>query len=181
METDPKTTRAWEIVEPIALEAGLELVDVEHRREGRGTVLRLLIDKPGGISVEELARVSREVSDVLDAQPEAVPGSYTLEVSSAGLDRKLYSLDDARRFVGRRVRVKTEEPVPMASDVVLMVSPPGAEVAMPLSARICWKGHPGGLPGFGVEWKARDAGGTRRIKELVRRIEAQGVPLGRIA
>ena len=55
---------------------------------------------------------------------------------------------------------------------MLKVSPPGAEVAMPLSARVAWKGHPGGEHGFGVEWKARDAGGTRRIKELVRRIEA---------
>ena len=45
---------------------------------------------------------------------------------------------------------------------------------MPLSARVAWKGHPGGENGFGVEWKARDAGGTRRIKELVRRIEARG-------
>jgi Tfp pilus assembly protein PilZ len=72
--------------------------------------------------------------------------------------------------------VKTEEPLPTESDIVLMVSPPGAEVAMPLSARVCWKGHPGGENGFGVEWKARDAGGSRRIKELVRRIEAQGVP-----
>ena len=44
---------------------------------------------------------------------------------------------------------------------------------MPLSARVGWKGHPGGEHGFGVEWKARDAGGTRRIKELVRRIEAR--------
>ena len=73
--------------------------------------------------------------------------------------------------------VKTEEALPSASDVVLIVSPPGAEVAMPLSARVCWKGHPGGQNGFGVEWKARDAGGTRRIKELVRRIEAQGTQL----
>ena len=47
---------------------------------------------------------------------------------------------------------------------------------MPLSARVCWKGHTGGQNGFGVEWKSRDAGGNRRIKELVRRIEAQGVP-----
>ena len=70
--------------------------------------------------------------------------------------------------------VRTEEPLPVAGDVVLKVSPPGAEVAMPLSARIAWKGHPGGENGFGVEWKARDAGGNRRIKELVRRIEAQG-------
>jgi Tfp pilus assembly protein PilZ len=71
--------------------------------------------------------------------------------------------------------VKTEEPLPDYEDVVLKVSPPGAEVAMPLSARVAWKGHPGGEHGFGVEWKARDAGGNRRIKELVRRIEAIGV------
>lgn len=70
--------------------------------------------------------------------------------------------------------VRTEQPLPTLGDVVLKVSPPGAEVAMPLSARVAWKGHPGGENGFGVEWKARDAGGTRRIKELVRRIEAQG-------
>ena len=70
--------------------------------------------------------------------------------------------------------VKTEEPLPTDGDVVLKVSPPGAEVAMPLSARVAWNSHPGGEHGFGVEWKARDAGGTRRIKELVRRIEARG-------
>ena len=70
--------------------------------------------------------------------------------------------------------VKTEEPFPTEGDIVLKVSPPGAEVAMPLSARVAWMGQTGGEHGFGVEWKARDAGGTRRIKELVRRIEAQG-------
>jgi Tfp pilus assembly protein PilZ len=68
--------------------------------------------------------------------------------------------------------VKTHDTLPSETDVVLKVAPPGAEVAMPLSARVAWKGHPGGEHGFGVEWKARDAGGTRRIKELVRRIEA---------
>ncbi|HVR63518.1 MAG TPA: PilZ domain-containing protein [Polyangia bacterium] len=71
--------------------------------------------------------------------------------------------------------VKTEQILPADTDVVLKVSPPGAEVAMPLSARVAWKGQPGGESGFGVEWKARDAGGTRRIKELVRRIESMNV------
>ena len=70
--------------------------------------------------------------------------------------------------------VRTEDPIPSERDIVLKVSPPGAEVAMPLSARVAWRGHPNGEHGFGVEWKARDAGGTRRIKELVRRIEAFG-------
>ena len=73
--------------------------------------------------------------------------------------------------------VRTAEPLPTDIDVVLKVSPPGAEIAMPLSARVAWRGHPGGANGFGVEWKARDAGGNRRIKELVRRIEAMGESL----
>jgi Tfp pilus assembly protein PilZ len=72
--------------------------------------------------------------------------------------------------------VKTAQSLPRDTDVVLKVSPPGAEVAMPLSARVAWKGEPGGEAGFGVEWKARDAGGNRRIKELVRRIESMGEP-----
>jgi Tfp pilus assembly protein PilZ len=70
--------------------------------------------------------------------------------------------------------VRTEQMLPADTDVVLKVSPPGAEIAMPLSARVAWKGKPGGEHGFGVEWKARDAGGNRRIKELVRRIESMG-------
>jgi len=70
--------------------------------------------------------------------------------------------------------VRTTDPLPADGDVVLKVSPPGAEVAMPLSARVAWKGAQSGEHGFGVEWKARDAGGNRRIKELVRRIEAFG-------
>jgi Tfp pilus assembly protein PilZ len=70
--------------------------------------------------------------------------------------------------------VRTALPLPAVGDVVLKVSPPGAEIAMPLSARVAWKGDFEGQHGFGVEWKARDAGGTRRIKELVRRIEAFG-------
>jgi Tfp pilus assembly protein PilZ len=65
--------------------------------------------------------------------------------------------------------VMTEEPIKADTHVVLKVAPPGAEVATPVSARIAWVAP--GAPGFGVAWKARDAGGTRRIKELVRRME----------
>jgi len=111
MDTDPKLTRVWEIVEPVALEAGLELVDVEHRREGRGTVLRLLMDKGGGVSLDELARVSRQVSDVLDTHAEAVPGSYTLEVSSPGINRPLTRPAHFPAFVGKRVHVRTRQPI----------------------------------------------------------------------
>ena len=111
VETDPKTMRVWQIIEPVALDAGLELVDVEHRREGRGTVLRLLMDKPGGVSLEELARVSREVSDVLDSHAEAVPGAYTLEVSSPGINRPLTRPAHFTAFVGKRVYVRTRVPI----------------------------------------------------------------------
>ncbi len=111
METDPKILRVWEIVEPIALEAGLELVDIEHRREGRGTVLRLLMDKPGGVSLDELARISRQISDVLDTHAEAVPGAYTLEVSSPGINRPLTRPPHFAAFVGKRVYVRTRQPI----------------------------------------------------------------------
>ena len=71
--------------------------------------------------------------------------------------------------------VMTEQSTMGETDVVLKVAPPGAEVATPMSARIAWV-TPGksGEPGFGVAWKARDAGGGRRIKELVRRMERLG-------
>jgi ribosome maturation factor RimP len=76
------------------------------------SVLRLVLERADGspVSVEDCEAVSREVSTLLDASEE-MSHSYALEVSSAGLERKLYSLEDARRFVGRRVRVKTETPV----------------------------------------------------------------------
>ena len=104
-----KTTRE---IEAIAAEKGCRLLAVETAGAGRFTVLRLVLERADGgpVSVEDCEGVSREASTVLDAADE-IAHRYTLEVSSAGLDRKLYSLEDAVRFVGRRVRVKTEEPV----------------------------------------------------------------------
>jgi ribosome maturation factor RimP len=108
---DPKLSRVWEVAEPIALEAGLELVDVEHRREGHGTVLRLLIDRPGGVSLDELTAVSRQVSDVLDAHTDVVPGAYTLEVSSPGVNRPLTRPAHFEAYRGKRVHVRTRAPI----------------------------------------------------------------------
>ena len=101
----------WEIAEPIALELGLELVDIEHRREGHGTVLRLLIDRTGGVTLDELTAVSRQVSDVLDVREDAVSGAYTLEVSSPGINRPLTRPSHFSAFVGKRVQVKTRRPI----------------------------------------------------------------------
>jgi ribosome maturation factor RimP len=96
----------------IAEERGCRLLAVESAGAGRFTVLRLVLEREdgGAVTVEDCERVSREASPLLDAADE-IGHRYTLEVSSAGLDRKLYSLDDAVRFLGKRVRVKTDEPV----------------------------------------------------------------------
>ena len=96
----------------IAREKGCRLLAIEPSGAGRMSVLRLVLERADGspVSVEDCEAVSREASTLLDASEE-ISHSYALEVSSAGLERKLYSLDDARRFVGRRVRVKTETPV----------------------------------------------------------------------
>jgi ribosome maturation factor RimP len=110
-DTQKTLARIWELAEPIALDAGLELVDVEHRREGRGAVLRLFIDKPGGVSLDDLTAVSRQVSAVLDVHEDAVPGAYTLEVSSPGINRPLTRPAHFQRFVGKRVHVRTRDPL----------------------------------------------------------------------
>ncbi len=96
----------------IAREKGCRLLAIESAGAGRFTVLRVVLERQdgGAVTVEDCEAVSREASAVLDASDE-IAHRYTLEVSSAGLDRKLYSLEDAERFVGRRVRIKTDEPV----------------------------------------------------------------------
>jgi ribosome maturation factor RimP len=112
LQIDPKTAAVWDIVEPVALELGLELVDVEHRREGHGAVLRLLLDRPGGgVTIDELTDVSRQVSDILDVHEDAVAGAYTLEVSSPGINRPLTRPAHFPPFIGKRVHVKTRRPV----------------------------------------------------------------------
>lgn len=93
----------------IAREKGCRLLAIESAGAGRFSVLRVVLEREDGaaVTVEDCESVSRDVSAVLDASDE-ISHKYTLEVSSAGLDRRLYSLEDAVRFVGRRVRVKTD-------------------------------------------------------------------------
>ena len=80
--------RVQQIAERVAASSGLELVEVEFRGGGKSRLLRIFIDKPGGVTHEDCANLSREVSTILDVE-DVVPGSYLLEVSSPGLDRKL--------------------------------------------------------------------------------------------
>ena len=101
----------------VASSYGLEVFDVQYRREGQGMMLRVLIDRPGAaatadesVSVEDCAHVSRDLSAIFDVD-DIVPGAYTLEVSSPGLDRPLRRAEDYRRFAGRRAKLVMREPV----------------------------------------------------------------------
>lgn len=97
--------RVEDIADSLLKDEGLELVDLEYRREGRRWVLRLFIDKEGGVTVENCATVSRELGDILDAK-DAIPEAYVLEVSSPGLNRRVRKREDFSRFVGRKVEVR---------------------------------------------------------------------------
>lgn len=97
-----------ELSQPILADLGFELVDLEYKREGQGWVLRFFIDKPEGLTLDDCALFSREMSMVLDVE-DFIHQAYTLEVSSPGLDRPLKSPEDYERFRGEHVKVKTFE------------------------------------------------------------------------
>ena len=99
------------VAQPVIDELGLELVEVQFRREQTGWVLRLVIDRyEGTVSVDDCAAVSRELSQLMDIE-DFIDQAYNLEVTSPGLDRPLKSLADFERFVGRLAKVKTGEPI----------------------------------------------------------------------
>jgi ribosome maturation factor RimP len=99
-----------EIAERVAASSGLEVVEVELRGGGKARMLRIFIDKPAGVTHEDCVSVSREVSTILDVE-DAIPGAYTLEVSSPGLDRKLFRPADYERFTGSLIKLTTQQPV----------------------------------------------------------------------
>lgn len=98
------------IIEPVINTGGIELYDIEfNRMRGKG-LLRVFIEKEGGVTIEDCGRISREIEAVLDVE-DPIPFSYVLEVSSPGLDRPLKKLEDFNRYSGNMVRVTTLEPV----------------------------------------------------------------------
>lgn len=101
--------QVWKITEPVVMHHGLEIVDIEYRHESRGTVLRFFLDRDGGISLDELAPMSRHLGDVLDVH-DVVPSTYVLEVSSPGINRRLRQPEHFRRYIGKRVRIRTMAP-----------------------------------------------------------------------
>ena len=137
------------IAERVAAARGLEVWDIQSRRESGGHVVRVFIDRPGpsatpddSVSIEDCAEVNRELGTILDVE-DPLPFTYTLEVSSPGLDRPLRTIDDYRRFAGRLAKVVTSEPVDkqkafegrlrgVDNDDVLLEAPNGRLHRLPL-------------------------------------------------
>jgi len=95
---------------PLISSLGLELVEIEFIPEGRQMVLRIFIDKEGGIMLDDCAAVSKELSALLDVE-DIIPGKFSLEVSSPGLNRPLKSRADYERYTGKLIKIKTFTPI----------------------------------------------------------------------
>jgi ribosome maturation factor RimP len=144
MDTGVILLRVESILAPLLDAEGLSLVAVEYKRERGGWILRVFIDKEGEVTLDDCARVSREFGQLLDVE-DIIPTSYHLEVSSPGLDRPLKKEADFLKYSGRRVRIKTTEPVSGrrnfkgallgCTEGKVMVKVEGSEVfAIPLSS-----------------------------------------------
>lgn len=121
----------------------LELVHLTYRREGKNWVLRLMIDKEGGVSMDDCSTASHHMGAVLEVQ-DIIPHTYTLEVTSPGLDRPLFTEKDYQRFSGRQVQIRTHRPVDgrrqfrgslegCSDDVVTLALAEGGNVSLPLA------------------------------------------------
>lgn len=99
-----------ELLEPTVQGLGFDLWGVEYIAHGKASVLRIFIDAEAGISVEDCARVSHQVSGVLDVE-DPLPGEYQLEVSSPGLDRPFFKLSQYAAYVGQEIAVKLKMPL----------------------------------------------------------------------
>jgi ribosome maturation factor RimP len=99
-----------DLAEPLCVTEGLELVHVEFRSEPSGRILRLYIDRPGGVTLNDCADISHQIGDLLDVYLKS-PGAYNLEVSSPGSDRPLAKLIDFERFKGNIARIRISQPI----------------------------------------------------------------------
>jgi ribosome maturation factor RimP len=107
---NPLLGRVWRLAAPLCQAEGVELVQVEYQREHGGQTLRLYLDRPGGITLDDCADISRQLGDLLDVGLD-LPGSYRLEVSSPGFQRPLGKLSDFERFKGCRAKIRTTRPL----------------------------------------------------------------------
>lgn len=111
------TERVLALAEPAAAQCGCEVWDVEYVREAGAWYLRVYIDKPGGVSIDDCEAVSRTLDPILDKY-DPIPTSYIFEVSSAGAERALKRPGDFERFTGEQVEVRHYQPVEGATSHV---------------------------------------------------------------
>ena len=110
MGNDSIATRLQEIAERVAIDHGLELVHVEVAGPDNKPIVRVFIDKPQGVTHDDCSEVSTHLGTILDVE-DFIHASYTLEVSSPGLERGLYKRADYERFAGSDARMKTRQPI----------------------------------------------------------------------
>jgi ribosome maturation factor RimP len=131
------------LAHPILSSLGLELVDIEQAAGGRRGLFRVFIDKPGGVTLRDCEQASHYLGHALDAE-DAVPYSYTLEVSSPGLDRPLKKIEDYKKAVGKPVRIKVLDAVEgqwvltgvirqVGEDAVLLETKPSGTQTVPFA------------------------------------------------
>ncbi|RYE54957.1 MAG: ribosome maturation factor RimP [Sphingobacteriales bacterium] len=131
------------MIEPIVVSLGCELWGLEYLTQGRYTTLRLFIDGPQGVSLEDCEKVSRQVSSVMDVE-DPIDGEYTLEVSSPGMDRPLYTPAHYARYVGEtvnlRLRMARDGRRRFKGDIVkvegddVVINVEGKEITLPVDA-----------------------------------------------
>ena len=136
------TGKVVEIANRVGASLGIEIVDVELLGGGSNRVLRIYIDKPAGVAHSDCELVSHEISAILDVD-DFIPGSYQLEVSSPGVERKLKTARDFERFQGSKARIQVRTPIDnrkklegrlagIAGNVILLEPSPGQQIQIPL-------------------------------------------------
>jgi ribosome maturation factor RimP len=135
-------THLWELFEPVVKGMGYDLIEIEHFPNPKHGVLRLYIDKEGGVNVDDCSNVSRQVSALIDVE-DPVSGQFNLEISSPGADRPLRRLVDFQRFIGSLVKLKTVMPLEgqrnfkgrllEASEETVVIETDDEEISLPMS------------------------------------------------
>jgi len=110
MMTNQMQRKITKLLTPVVESMGFAMVGCEYHMSGRFSVLRVYIDREGGINADDCGKVSRQISAILDVE-DPISGRYTLEVSSPGLDRPLFTLAQFKQFIGQMVAVRLVEPV----------------------------------------------------------------------
>jgi len=136
-------THLWELFEPVVSGMGFDLIEIEHFPNPKHGVLRLYIDKEGGVNVDDCSSVSRQISALIDVE-DPIRGQFNLEVSSPGSDRPLRRLKDFQRFTGSLVKLKTVMPLEgqrnfkgrilQADEELLVIETDTEEISLPMNA-----------------------------------------------